>query len=108
MRAVLFRARCTDARRSAGVEPQRRRRRQVEQAGTHIDGRRPSALVPDLVGQAVARVEQLTEPDSAEARDRDERGRLHLDDDAPLLDPASDARTRFAENASVVQVRPVR
>ena len=73
--------------------------RQPEQQLASAGVRVPSALVPGVAREIVARVEQLAERHPAERRDREERRRLHLHREASLGDAALDLPARLAVQA---------
>ena len=58
----------------------------------------PATVVPDLTGEIVARVEQLSERDIAELGDREERRGLHLDADAAFGDAPGGLRASLPED----------
>ena len=55
----------------------------------------PSARSPSPAGEAVAPVQDLRELDATEARDREKRSRLHLDDEAAFVPAPRHAWTRL-------------
>src|SRR6185436_1582390 len=84
------------SRRPRKLQFQARLRGQPEQLLAHGTLRMPLARIPLFSADVVAAVKQLREQDAAKLRDREERGRFHLDRQTSLAPPSLDLRSGLA------------